>query len=516
MADAIARWTTAAEPLRLLDFRNEHVQPCGQRLAELLRRYPRAEVWSASSEGGASSCGSNVLQGNIAQNTTLAKQWAATVGGGFDVVIDQNASIGRLKVAWQAMLRPGGRYVLEHVKDGPIVDAMLDYQEWLIIRATSCQQGILVFGRVPRKCVPASHGSWMRTRKNAAQEVVYHPPPGLQYVVLLPRTYVLKRTVDRFYGPRVEALWDSARRKQTGSLLAPVTTGEDACISDFNRTAHKVVESVKLSAALMKRWEIQKKTKGGSLATDKVWRHYYQVLYGATLCSKRRAEDALNLGDVQWRKPSKMLEIGLGCDMNYGPGMSVPLWKALFPEAERWEGEIDGKCVSESRKKGKLNDVAGVVVGDQANRITLNSWKAQTSGHFDIIIDDGGHTNTMIMVTFEQLWPELNAGGIYFIEDMALGRTAMYDSTNGAAVAADFVQNLGMRVVLGKSRREAHASIPDVSPNSTFSKSGAPGTRRTLDHRLVNISPPAVAAATSYVFVSLEACAIGKSSPISP
>ena len=108
MADAIARWTTAAEPLRLLDFRNEHVQPCGQRLAELLRRYPRAEVWSASAEGSASSCGSNVLQGNIAQNTTLAKQWAATVGGGFDVVIDQNASIGRLKVAWQAMLRPGG------------------------------------------------------------------------------------------------------------------------------------------------------------------------------------------------------------------------------------------------------------------------------------------------------------------------------------------------------------------------------------------------------------------------
>ena len=43
------------------------------------------------------------------------------------------------------------------------------------------------------------------------------------------------------------------------------------------------------------------------------------------------------------RKPNmKMLEIGLGCNMNYGPGASLALHKKLFPKAELWEAEYDG------------------------------------------------------------------------------------------------------------------------------------------------------------------------------
>jgi hypothetical protein len=30
----------------------------------------------------------------------------------------------------------------------------------------------------------------------------------------------------------------------------------------------------------------------------------------------------------------KMPEIGLGCDMLYGPGASVKLWKEFLPEAD--------------------------------------------------------------------------------------------------------------------------------------------------------------------------------------
>ena len=45
---------------------------------------------------------------------------------------------------------------------------------------------------------------------------------------------------------------------------------------------------------------------------------------------------ALNQKGV-FKKAKEMLEIGLGCDMDYGPGASVSLWKDLFPAAELWE-----------------------------------------------------------------------------------------------------------------------------------------------------------------------------------
>jgi hypothetical protein len=38
-----------------------------------------------------------------------------------------------------------------------------------------------------------------------------------------------------------------------------------------------------------------------------------------------------------------MLEIGLGCDMQYGPGASATLWRSYFPEADLWFAEYNGE-----------------------------------------------------------------------------------------------------------------------------------------------------------------------------
>lgn len=51
----------------------------------------------------------------------------------------------------------------------------------------------------------------------------------------------------------------------------------------------------------------------------------------------------------------EMLEIGLGCDMNYGPGASVAVWKKLFPRAELWEAEYNGDCVKKAKENGMLD-----------------------------------------------------------------------------------------------------------------------------------------------------------------
>jgi hypothetical protein len=130
-------------------------------------------------------------------------------------------------------------------------------------------------------------------------------------------------------------------------------------------------------------------------------------------------------------KPNmKFLEIGLGCDMFYGAGASVAVWKALFPEAELWEAEFDAPCVEKSKAEGKL-DGFGTLTGDQMDIATLDSWIEQTKGgDFDIVIDDGGHKQCMIWTSFLKLWPKLKSGGIYFIEDLQVSRESDYSDAS--------------------------------------------------------------------------------------
>ena len=77
-------------------------------------------------------------------------------------------------------------------------------------------------------------------------------------------------------------------------------------------------------------------------ASDKVTDHGYQEMYGMYLLPllQPRARH------VRHNRPFKMLEIGLGCDMKYGPGKSVSIWKNLLgPTDILWAAELDEKYV---------------------------------------------------------------------------------------------------------------------------------------------------------------------------
>lgn len=123
----------------------------------------------------------------------------------------------------------------------------------------------------------------------------------------------------------------------------------------------------------------------------------------------------------------KFLEIGLGCNMNYGPGASVVLWKTFFPQAELWEAEYVKECVDKAVKNKQVEGI-NLLVGDQADYNVLDSWIEKSGGEFDIIIDDGGHHNCQISNSFDKLWPQLNPGGYYFIEDLHVGLASSYIS----------------------------------------------------------------------------------------
>lgn len=147
--------------------------------------------------------------------------------------------------------------------------------------------------------------------------------------------------------------------------------------------------------------------------TDKVTYHSYQIMYGKFL-----------MPYYVHNPKMKMLEIGLGCNMGYGPGASVAVYKKLFPEATLWEAEYDAECVDKHRD-GMLKGIH-LLTGDQGDKTVLDSWVETSGGNFDVIIDDGGHSNCQIWHTFEKFWPTVKSGGLYFIEDLHVGLNKRY------------------------------------------------------------------------------------------
>lgn len=100
-------------------------------------------------------------------------------------------------------------------------------------------------------------------------------------------------------------------------------------------------------------------------------------------------------------KPNRVLEIGVQ------GGGSLKIWEKMFPEAE-----IVGIDILEDCKKYEQGNIK-VFIGDQHDVKFL-----ETLGNFDIIIDDGGHYMTQQQVSMKTLMQQLNAGGIYVIEDL--------------------------------------------------------------------------------------------------
>ena len=136
--------------------------------------------------------------------------------------------------------------------------------------------------------------------------------------------------------------------------------------------------------------------------TDKVDPHHYWFMYEKYLEPLRN-------------KKIKMLEIGLGCDMSYGPGKSYYTWLEFFPNVELYYMEYDAKC---AEKWAHKTEKAKVFAGDQADVAFINRFLSEAGTDFDIIIDDGGHTMVQQMTSIEHLWKAVKPGGIYFCEDL--------------------------------------------------------------------------------------------------
>mmetsp|Transcript_43571 Transcript_43571/g.125769 ORF Transcript_43571/g.125769 Transcript_43571/m.125769 type:complete len:294 (-) Transcript_43571:60-941(-) len=215
--------------------------------------------------------------------------------------------------------------------------------------------------------------------------------------------------------------------------------------------------------------------------TDKVTSHSYQTMYGMFLAPLAKAP-----------VPPKVLEIGLGCNDGwiYETGASVKLWKALLPKAEVWEAEYDLKCVEKMRALGRF-DGMNVLTGDQGDPAVVQQWIAQSGGDFDVVIDDGGHHNAQIKTSFDNLWPAVRPGGLYFLEDLQVGRMRQFSESSGAdhVAMSDVIQAWIEQLLIQKT---LHPGAPETVKRSA------------LEHPL----PADVA----FILCQPEACMVAKAS----
>lgn len=119
----------------------------------------------------------------------------------------------------------------------------------------------------------------------------------------------------------------------------------------------------------------------------------------------------------------KILEIGVGGyeDPHLG-GASLRMWKRYFPKSMIYSIDIyDKNTLQEKRIK--------IFQGSQTDEAFLKKITSQI-GSLDIIIDDGSHIVGHVLTSFKALFPFLQEGGIYVIEDTQSSYWSMYEGNS--------------------------------------------------------------------------------------
>lgn len=129
-------------------------------------------------------------------------------------------------------------------------------------------------------------------------------------------------------------------------------------------------------------------------------------------------------------------------------GASHKMWKSFFDSAEVYGSDIRAKIWVE-----KLG--IHTYIANQANRTELQQFIDSSGGHFDVIVDDGGHFMNHQQISLGFLFQHLNPGGLYIIEDVHTSIPKFY---NGYGV--DSLQsNTTLKMILDYIQTENIESI---------------------------------------------------------
>jgi hypothetical protein len=110
---------------------------------------------------------------------------------------------------------------------------------------------------------------------------------------------------------------------------------------------------------------------------------------------------------------ARVLEIGI----QYGG--SLKMWEEYFGNAKIFGIDINPDC------KTLEEEHIDIQIGSQNDKKFLKEYTNYVK-NLDIIIDDGGHTMDQQLNTFKILFPILNEGSIYVVEDVESSYKNMY------------------------------------------------------------------------------------------
>ena len=103
--------------------------------------------------------------------------------------------------------------------------------------------------------------------------------------------------------------------------------------------------------------------------------------------------------------------------------------------------------------------------GDQTDPVFLTEL-TNREGPFDNIIADGSHVQSHIITSFETLFPLMNRGGIYVIEDTQTSYWPRFEGSTSGMESVPSAMNYFIKRVHGLNRQEwlkdeEHPKLPD-------------------------------------------------------
>jgi cephalosporin hydroxylase len=135
-----------------------------------------------------------------------------------------------------------------------------------------------------------------------------------------------------------------------------------------------------------------------------------------------------------------ILEIGIA------KGSSLLMWKKYFKNSN-----IFGIDIKDKNYKTRLPGIK-YFIGDASDKSFLLKVNSDIDDGLDIIIDDASHIPRHQILGFESLFPKLNKGGIYVVEDL---QTSYREHKNYGENAVNYFKNLVDDVnFYGKNRHQ--------------------------------------------------------------
>lgn len=168
-----------------------------------------------------------------------------------------------------------------------------------------------------------------------------------------------------------------------------------------------------------------------------------------------------HLGPLRHRR-NLLFEIGVGGYDSPSPGGSPALWRDYLPRSVIVGLDLHPKTARLGRRV-HLTQV------DQSDSVGLTSVVTEY-GRPNIVIDDGSHMGDHVIASFRTLWPLLQPGGLYVVEDLS---TSYYPGFGGGDPPP-------RRSAVGLLQSLAD-DVQSLDP--TFSQNPEWGQRRAPDHQ---------------------------------